>query len=140
MSTPGFLRRLGGVLYDGLTLLALWLMASAIFTSLYGVAAQPAPRLLLQIFSLLVISGYFLWCWTHGGQTLAMRAWRVKVVYANGMALTFTGAFLRFLLAGAGVLAGGAGLWWALFDPDGQFLHDRLAKTRLIDCPAGAGA
>ena len=127
------LRRLGGVLYDGLTLVALWLLASAVFTSLYGVADQALPRLLLQGFSLLVISSYFLWCWTHGGQTLAMRAWRLKVVYANGMPLTFLGAFLRFLLAAAGLLAGGAGLWWALLDRDGLFLHDRLAKTRLID-------
>lgn len=133
MSTPGLLRRLGGMLYDGLTLVALWLLASAVFTSLYGVADQGWSRLLLQGFSLLVISSYFLWCWTHGGQTLAMRAWRLKVVYANGMPLTLLGALLRFLLAAAGLLAGGAGLWWALLDRDGQFMHDRLAKTRLID-------
>lgn len=124
---------MGGVLYDGLTLAALWLLASAVFTSLYGVAEQAVPRLLLQAFSLLVIAGYFLWCWTHGGQTLAMRAWRIRVVHANGVPLTLLGAVLRFLLAGAGLLAGGISLWWALLDRDGQFLHDRLAKTRLID-------
>ena len=122
------------MLYDFLTLVALWLLASAVFTSLYGAADQALPRLLLQGFSLLVISSYFLWCWTHGGQTLAMRAWRIKVVYANGMPLTWLGAVMRYLLAMAGLLAGGVGLWWALLDRDGQFLHDRLAKTRLIDC------
>lgn len=128
------LRRLGSVLYDGLTLVALWLLASALFTSLYGVVDQAFSRLLLQIFSLLIISIYFLWCWTHGGQTLAMRAWRLKVEYANGMPLTLLGAVMRFVLAGAGLIAGGISLWWALLDRDGQFLHDRLAKTRLIDC------
>ncbi len=132
-TSPGIWRRLGGVLYDGLTLAALWLLASAVFTSLYGIAQSGWPRLLLQSFSLLLIAGYFLWCWTHGGQTLAMRAWRLKVVHANGMPLTWMGAFLRLLLAASGLLAGGVGLWWALLDKDGQFLHDRLAKTRLID-------
>ena len=131
-NTPGLMRRLGGVLYDGLTLVALWLLASAVFTSFYGVVSAGQPRLLLQVFSLLVIAGYFLWCWTHGGQTLAMRAWRIRVVHANGMPLTLLGAILRFLLAGSGILAGGLGLWWALLDRDGQFLHDRLAKTRIV--------
>lgn len=130
------MRRLGSVLYECLTVAALWLLASAVFTSLYGLAEQGLPRLLLQVLSLLVISSYFLWCWTHGGQTLAMRAWRLKVVYANGMPLTFLGAVLRLLVAGAGLMAGGIGLWWALLDPDGQFLHDRLAKTRLVTVPA----
>lgn len=130
------MRRLGGVLYDGLTLTALWLLASAIFTSLYGAADRPFARLLLQGICLLVVSSYFLWCWTHGGQTLAMRAWRIRVVHADGQSVTVLGAMLRFLLATAGILAGGVGLWWAFLDRDSQFLHDRLAKTRLIEVPA----
>jgi uncharacterized RDD family membrane protein YckC len=133
LETPSFSRRLGGLLYDGLTLVALWLLASAVFTSLYGAVNTASSRLLLQAFSLTIIAGYFLWCWTHGGQTLAMRTWRIKVVYANGAPLTMLGACLRFFLALAGISVGGVGLWWALLDRDGQFLHDRLAKTRLIN-------
>jgi len=132
LSTPGLPRRLGGLLYDGLTLVALWLLASAIFTSLYGAADQEQSRLLLQAISLVLISGYFIWCWTHGGQTLAMRAWRIRVVYANGQPVTLLGACLRYVLAMACITAGGIGVWWALLDTDQQFLHDRLAKTRLI--------
>lgn len=134
--TPGLPRRLGGVLYDGLTMVALWMLASAVFTSLYGMADTGASRALLQVFSLALVAGYFLWCWTRGGQTLAMRAWRIRVVYANGAPLTLVGAILRLLLAGAGIAVVGLGLWWALVDRDGQFLHDRLAKTRLVAVPA----
>ncbi len=134
--TPGLSRRLGSVLYDGLTLAALWLLASAVFTSFYGMADTGASRALLQVFSLALVAGYFLWCWTRGGQTLAMRAWRIRVVYANGAPLTLVGAILRLLLAGAGIAVVGLGLWWALVDRDGQFLHDRLAKTRLVEVPA----
>jgi len=132
LNTPSLLRRLGGLLYDGLTLVALWLLASAVFTSLYGAADTASARLLLQAFSLTMIATYFLWCWTHGGQTLAMKSWRMRVVHADGTPLTGLGASLRFLLALAGISAGGIGLCWALLDRDGQFLHDRLAKTRLI--------
>lgn len=135
MPVPSLWRRLGGVLYDGLTLAALWLLASAVFTSIYGVAAEGWPRLLLQGFSLLVISGYFLWCWTHGGQTLAMKTWRIRVVRESGAGLTTTDALKRYLLACAGMALVGVSLWWALVDRDGKFLHDRLARTRLVLLP-----
>ncbi len=135
MTAPGLSRRLGSVLYDGLTLIALWLLASAMFTSLYGMAESGAARLLLQSVALTLIAGYFLWCWTHGGQTLAMRAWRLRVVHADGASLTPLGALLRLLLAGAGVIAGGVTFWWALLDREGLFLHDRLARTKLVMAP-----
>lgn len=136
MPTPGLLRRLGGVLYETLTLAALWLLASAMFTSIYGPADTAGARFLLQAVCLVLISSYFLWCWTHGGQTLAMRAWRIRVTYQDGAPLTASGAVLRCLLAVAGIMLGGIGLWWAWVDRDGQFLHDRLAKTRLNDLRA----
>lgn len=132
MQTPGFLRRLGGVLYDGLAVIALWMLASAIITTLFGNASQGEARWLLQGVSLLTISAYFLWCWTHGGQTLAMKTWRVRVVQENGAPLSFSTALRRYFLACAGLLLGGVGLWWALLDRDGQFLHDRLTGTRLV--------
>jgi len=45
---------------------------------------------------------------------------------------------LRFCLALAGLALAGAGFWWALFDRDRQFLHDRLLGTRLIRVPRPA--
>lgn len=131
MPTPSLLRRLGSLLYDALTFIALWLLASALFTTLHGGAAAGYARWLLQLVCLAVLSGYYLWCWTHGGQTLAMRTWRIRVADADGRALTWPAALRRYLLAGAGLAIAGIGLWWALLDRDGQFLHDRLAGTRL---------
>jgi len=132
MSTPGLLRRLGSLLYETLVFVALWLLGSALFTMIYGGVAEGKQRWVLQLLCLLLISGYFLWCWTHGGQTLAMKTWRIRLVDACGSTPTLAVAVVRCLLATAGLLLGGAGLWWALLDRDGQFLHDRLAGTRLV--------
>lgn len=132
MQIPSFKRRLGGVLYEALTVAALWMLASAIITTLLGNATHGRPRLVLQGLSLLVISAYFLWCWTHGGQTLAMKTWRIRVLQANGAPLSLAAALCRYLIATAGMLLAGATLWWAWFDRDGQFMHDRLAGTRLV--------
>ena len=132
METPGFLRRLGGLLYESLTIIALWMLASAVVTTLFDNAADGFARRLLQGVSLFTVSGYFLWCWTHGGQTLAMKTWRIRVLTKDGAPLTFPRALQRLLLATAGLLFGGTGYWWALLDKDGQFLHDRLGGTRLV--------
>jgi uncharacterized RDD family membrane protein YckC len=132
LETPGFLRRLGGLLYESLAIIALWMLASAIVTTMFDNATDGFARGLLQGVSLLTVSGYFLWCWTHGGQTLAMKTWRIRVLAKDGAPLTFPQALQRLLLAIAGLLFGGVGFWWALLDKNGQFLHDRLGGTRLV--------
>ena len=131
--TPSLLRRLGSLLYDALALIALWLLASALFTAVFGRADSVPSRWLLQAVCLSVVAGYFLWCWTRGGQTLAMKTWRIRLVaYGPGSAVPLVALIMRFVLAGPSILLGGVGLWWALVDREGQFLHDRLARTRLV--------
>lgn len=134
LRTPSLLRRLGSLLYEILTVAALLLLASAIVTSISGNTESALSRLLLQVTAAGMVSGYFLWCWTHGGQTLAMKTWRIKAVCADGGELGAGHALRRYLLAIAGLGLCGLGWWWALFDEDRQFLHDRLAHTRLIFC------
>jgi uncharacterized RDD family membrane protein YckC len=84
-------------------------------------------RYALQIFIFAVFTAYFLWCWLRGGQTLAMKAWHIRLVE-----VTPVKALLRLLLA---VLLFPASIVWALFDRERQFLHDRLAGTRLVSVP-----
>ena len=88
-------------------------------------ATRGALRIELQAFIATVLAAYFLWCWLRGGQTLAMRAWRIRLVD-----VTARKALVRFVLA-AGLLP--LSILWALVDRERQFLHDRLAGTRLID-------
>lgn len=80
----------------------------------------------------LVLLVYFLWFWLNGGQTLAMKTWGIRLVSRSGQAVRPAQAVLRFLLCWPSVLFFGVGIIWALFDRDRQFLHDRLADTRLI--------
>jgi uncharacterized RDD family membrane protein YckC len=76
-----------------------------------------------------VFAAYFLRCWLRGGQTLAMKAWRIRVVD-----ITPGKALLRFAYAVILVPTGLSALW-IFFDKDRQFLHDRLAGTRLVLIP-----
>ena len=93
-------------------------------------------RPLHQVYLVLLMGIYFIWQWTRGGQTLPMRTWRLKLVTRDGAPLTWGQAARRFVFALAGIAFCGGGLVWALFDRDRQFLHDRLAGTRIISVPA----
>ena len=67
-----------------------------------------------------------------------MKTWRIRLVTVDGSPLSLKQAALRFVLALLGLLLVGVGFWWALFDRDRQFLHDRIAGTRLVRVPRKA--
>jgi uncharacterized RDD family membrane protein YckC len=75
---------------------------------------------------------YFIWYWRHGGQTLAMQTWKLKLVGADGNPASLGQLCLRYFLSWPSLLFYGAGLLWVLLDRDRQFLHDRLAGTRIV--------
>ncbi len=74
-----------------------------------------------------MFASYFLWCWLRGGQTLAMKAWHIRLIDVTPLK-----ALTRLVLA-AVLVPTGISLVWSLFDRDRQFLHDRLAGTRLVN-------
>lgn len=121
------------MLYESFLLLGVLSVAFVIPQLLLGMAWKAAlPGLLLWLHVFIVLLAYFGWLWKRNGQTLAMQTWKIKLISANGMPLTTRQIFLRFCLAWPSLLGGGIGILWALFDRDRQFLHDRLAGTRLI--------
>ena len=117
--------------YDVVLLTALLFVVTFFFTLVFGNVAEHGSRLALQGLLWISIGGYFIWYWTHGGQTLAMQTWRIKLVDYHGREVTLRQALLRYIAATAGLLFFGAGLVWALLDREGLFLHDRLVGTRL---------
>ena len=129
---PGIARRIAVAVYDGLLVLAVMFAAAFPFILILGGATEAPLRHVFQAYLFCVLAAYFVWFWTHGGQTLAMKTWRVRlVVIPRGDVSTVT-AISRFVLACAGLAFFGAGWWWMLFDREGLTLHDRLTGTRLI--------
>ena len=129
--TPGIARRLASGLYECLILAALLLIATFPFLAVFGDATHGWRRGALQLWVLLVCGAYFVWFWTRGGQTLPMKTWNLRVVREDGAALNPARAAHRYFLAVLGTFALGMGFFWALFDRDRQFLHDRLAGTAI---------
>jgi uncharacterized RDD family membrane protein YckC len=134
-----FLVRIAAMIYESLLVVAVVFVASFLIIPVVGELKAPWQRHLFQIYILGVLFAYFAAFWLRSGQTLAMKTWRIRLVTVDGGRLTLKQAGLRFVLALLGLLLAGAGFWWALFDRDRQFLHDRLAGTRLIRVPRKTG-
>lgn len=132
VSAPGFWRRLVSMIYESLLLIAVLFIASFVFHLLFRDTSSLFFRPAFQIYLLLVAGIYFTWFWTHGGQTLAMQTWKFRVISADGQRVTLKQAVARYLFAVIGIFFFGCGVIWALFDRDRQFLHDRLAGTRVV--------
>lgn len=131
-ATPGFLRRLMAMFYDSILLFGIVLLASGLALMLNGGKPVQPNNPVYSLYMLLVIFWFYAWFWTHGGQTLGLRAWRSKVIRDDGQPLTWKDALLRFVFAIVSLLPAGLGFFWSLIDRDNLAWHDRWSKTRLV--------
>ncbi|HQV48140.1 MAG: RDD family protein [Dokdonella sp.] len=132
-----FWRRIAALIYDLLVLMAIWMVTAALillaFQGEVDVARQPPLyHVLLQAALFVVTALYFVVSWRKGGQTIGMRAWRVRIVDANGHSPDFPRALLRFVCALLSLLLLGAGFIYCLFDGERRAWHDVMAKTRMV--------
>jgi uncharacterized RDD family membrane protein YckC len=159
LTAPALARRLAAFVYEGILLFGV-LMAAGY---LYFAATQMRPALRgtlgLQVFLFAVLAIYFSWFWSHGGQTVAMKAWHLRLVDVHGQPVTPARALARYLLAWMwfvpalaiahfsglnstgslfGTIAVGVVAYAALtrLHPGRQFWHDVVCGTRLIDARA----
>ncbi|OOZ42809.1 RDD family protein [Solemya elarraichensis gill symbiont] len=138
---PGFPRVLAAFGYDLVLLFGLLLLATTVVTFpaqlIFGIdiiGNHPIAKFVLWALWCVVILGFYLWFWTHGGQTLGMRAWRIRVVNKESPeeGIDYVQASVRLLI---GILFFGISTIWMLFNRERESLHDRIAHTSLLLLP-----
>jgi len=162
-ATPSIKRRLTAMVYETFLLLAVEMLAVALWLLVTRNSHAPLAHHGLKVFLFLVTGAYFIHAWSGSGHTLAMKTWRMRLVAEDGGRVAPRRALLRYLLAwgwflpalavcalsgvtdkGAvsAVLALGLLAWalTALLDKERRFLHDRLSGTRLVSLPGRAAA
>jgi uncharacterized RDD family membrane protein YckC len=123
------------MLYESLLLLGVFAVMIVPLFLLAAIANILVPRAVMRVYVFLCLALYFIWHWHGGRQTLAMRTWKLQIATPAGAAPPLWRLALRYVLAWPSLMLLGAGIVWALFDRDRQFLHDRLAGTRIIFAP-----
>lgn len=122
------------MLYESLLLLGLFVIMLVPPVLLAAAANILVPGSVMRAYVFLCLAAYFIWHW-HGRQTLAMRTWKLRIATPTSLVPPLWRLALRYVLAWPSLTLFGVGIVWALFDRDGQFLHDRLAGTRIIFAP-----
>jgi len=162
-AAAGLPRRLAALCYDALLLAAVAFAATAALLPLTGgeaitPAAQGAAAHLYRAYLALLALAYFGVSWTRGGQTLGMKAWKIRLEAGDGTTPGWPAALLRFSIGLALVLAAGLGLWfasnpgwtaldaagagllmpllgnfgWIAYDARGRSLQDLACRSRVV--------
>lgn len=150
------MRRMASFLYEGVVLFGVVFVAGWLYSTLTQQRNALVGQQGLQAFLFMVLGIYFIWFWSRGGQTVAMKAWHLRVVDQHGRPLTqmralarYVASWLWFLPALASVHLLGVdhstgAIFGALFTgvlaylllarlhPQRLFLHDVLCGTRVI--------
>ena len=131
----GLLRRLAAGAYDLLPLIALWMGGTAILLPFTAGRGIPPHNPAYQVWLIAIAYFYYTLSWQFGGQTIGMRAWRIRMVPVGAANLGWGLAGLRFGVAVLGVATLGAGVVAALFDGRRRMWHDRAARTEVLLLP-----
>lgn len=136
--------RLLALLYDLWPVVALWMLASLVFTIAFTVSGHAsreniapfsALQWLLWLVCWIITGAYALLSWRRGGQTLGMRPWRLKVIGVDGGAPDWRALSIRYAVGSVSLVLGGLGFWWAWFDRERLTWHDRASETRMVRLP-----
>ena len=128
---PSVFRHVGVMVYDSLLLLSVLLVAALIAVALNSGESIDNNNPFFMSY-LISVSGFFYgWFWTHGGQTLGMRAWKVQLVGQQQQSISWTQAIIRFSVAVISWLPLGLGFWWQWLGKDKQSWPDYFSGTRL---------
>lgn len=158
----GLFRRIAALFYDLLLVIALGFVVTfamlplsrgeAILSSTQGLVGHVYHALLAVL-----VFAYFGWSWTRSGQTLGMRAWRIRLETSDGKRLNWAASLVRFLLGTGLAWLASLGAWyfarpgappgdagaaalvapllvnyaWILFDAEDRSLQDLAGGARM---------
>lgn len=135
MQAAGFLRRLAAMLYDTLLLLAILFAATAAALPLNHGEAFASDNPYFHAYLVFVCFGFYGWFWTHGGQTLGLKAWKLKVLTEDHRPASWRQASIRFIASLVSWSAFGLGFLWILIDKNKRGWHDHLSQTSVFFDP-----
>jgi len=136
---------MAALLYDAFLVAAIWMLVGFVVELIAGtdsnqlvdgrVQTDPLVSNILFILMLASSSGFYLWFWTRSGQTLGMIAWRIKLVDDHEQLINLRQGIVRFLAAWHAFFLFGSGYLWLYIDTNGDALHDKFSKTRVVVVP-----
>lgn len=129
--TPNLLRRFAAIFYDFLLLLSVLFLATALILP-FNAGQAFTQHWLYSCYLLGISFTFYGWFWTHGGQTLGLRAWKLQILTFDRKTITWQQAFLRFSSAILSWAVLGLGFLWSLTNQERRCWHDLFSKTDIF--------
>jgi len=129
---PSLFRHLAAMFYDLFLMLAVLFFAGIIAIIFNGGEAIEQGNIFFRIYLLAVSFLFYGWFWTHGGQTLGMRSWKIKLLSNNSNTISWRQSFIRFLAALLSWIPLGLGFWWQYLSKKNQSWPDKASNTYLL--------
>jgi len=130
----GLTRRLAAAVYDLFLLVGLWLLSALVLLPFHHGQAVDGHSPWVRLYFLFIPYLFFSWFWTRGGQTLGMKAWRMQLRAADGSAVLWHQAVIRYISAWISWLSI-VGMLWCLVDDQKRSLQDIASCTELVVLP-----
>lgn len=125
-------RRLGAILYDLLLLISLLLVLSTLFVIVFRLTPENPFFIIYQAFIFIISFFFYTWFWVHGGQTLGMKTWKIKITCADGTNVSWKKATIRYFIAIVSLMPLGLGFIWSVIDMKNRTWHDIASYTQLV--------
>ncbi len=133
-------RRFAAMIYDSFIILAISMAYGAISLLIYTSIFQKentdyTPVLdgyFFQLGWLFTIVGFYSFFWHNAGQTVGMRAWKIRIQNEKGLRPGYMTCVFRFFLSIPSLLFLGLGYFYAILDPKRRGLHDLISKTETV--------
>lgn len=127
----GIILRIGVMFYDSLLLLAVLFLVGVLIGPTFNITLEHPLAPLVFYLDLLVAFLFFAWSWTHGGQTLGLKTWKLKLVSTKGESVTWKQSLLRYLASIVCWLSFGVGFLWCYTNKDRLAWNDLWSNTRI---------
>ena len=134
-------RRLAAMVYDGLILIALYIMAGFVLVAVIKATNNnqfPGTLPAAVNLSLMFIIAFFYYSdsWRRrNGQTVGMKAWGLKLINDNSGPLQLSQCMLRVGIGFFSLVVFGLGFIWSLFDKKQRSWHDMASLTHQVYIP-----
>lgn|SRR5690554_4177299 len=138
--TASLMRRLAALVYDSLVVMALYILVGFLIQAVYApfhsgepIGEIPTPFVLSLLFCICFF--YYSHSWRFGGQTIGMKAWRLKLVNLQNKPMQLSQYMLRTAIGFFSIALFGLGFIWALIDKQQRSWHDMASLTRVVYIP-----
>ncbi len=150
--TASLTHRLMALAYDSLVLVSLYIVVGFVLVGVAtvmnnGEAPGEFPASVNFSLMFIICFLYYTTSWQRGGQTIGMKAWRIKLINnapsTNGPTkkqpqykpIQLSQCMLRTSIGFFSLVAFGLGFFWMLVDKQQRSWHDMASLTRVVHIP-----